>query len=204
LQARTLCRELIGQVKLEDKEEVYVDSLSRGMKQRLCLARSLVHNPELLLLDEPASGLDPRARFEMKEILKNLRNSGKTIIISSHILPELAEMCTSIGIMEHGKMVIKGTVEEIMSHLNSTNPLIIRFTSKREEGISVLKENPRVKNIMTRGDEVIAGFEGEAAEEALLLGELVSKGVGICHFAREAGNLETLFMQITKEEDNEK
>jgi ABC-2 type transport system ATP-binding protein len=204
LKARTLCRELIDQVKLTDKAEAYVDSLSRGMKQRLCLARSLVHNPELVILDEPASGLDPRARYEMKEILKNLRDRGKTIIISSHILPELAEICTSIGIIDHGKMIIKGAVEDIMSRLNATNPLIIRFASNGEEGIRILKENPRVKNIMTRGAEAIVSFEGEACDEALLLGELVKEGVGICHFAREAGSLETLFMQITKEEDNEK
>lgn len=100
-----------------------MDSLSRGMKQRLCLARSLVHNPQLLILDEPASGLDPRARFEMKGILKNLHEIDKTIIISSHILSELAEMCTTIGIIDHGQMMVKGTVDENMTRLNTSNPL---------------------------------------------------------------------------------
>ena len=117
--ARKLCMELMELVNLSDKAEFYVDSLSRGMKQRLCLARSLVHNPDLLILDEPASGLDPRARFEMKGILKNLNDMGKTIIISSHILSELAEMCTTIGIIEKGSMITKGTVDEIMSRLVS-------------------------------------------------------------------------------------
>ena len=106
--AKQISRELMALVNLSDKENSYVDGLSRGMKQRLCLARSMVHNPDLLILDEPASGLDPRARFEMKEILKNLKDMGKTIMISSHILPELAEICTTIGIMEHGQLLLQG------------------------------------------------------------------------------------------------
>ena len=101
---------LLEVVNLSEKKEFYVDSLSRGMKQRLCLARSLIHDPEILILDEPASGLDPRARVEMKEVLKQLGGMGKTIIISSHILPELAEMCTEIGIIDRGAMQAQGTV----------------------------------------------------------------------------------------------
>ncbi len=203
LEARELCRDLMKLVNLEDKEDAYVDGLSRGMKQRLCLARSLVHNPELLILDEPASGLDPRARFEMKEILKNLSSMGKTIIISSHILPELAEMCSSIGIIEHGRMVIKGTVDDIMSRMSASNPLIIRFASGKQEAVQRLKENPRVQNIAIQEDSVAIGFSGGQEEEAELLGSLVSQGIGICHFGREEGNLESLFMQITKEDGNE-
>lgn len=105
---------LLELVNLSDKKDVFVDTLSRGMKQRLCVARALIHNPDLLVLDEPNSGLDPRARFEMKEILKNLSSMGKTILISSHILPELSEMCTSIGIMDRGQLVTAGHVDEIM------------------------------------------------------------------------------------------
>lgn len=203
LEARQLCRDLMKLVNLADKEDVYVDSLSRGMKQRLCLARSLVHNPELLILDEPASGLDPRARYEMKEILKNLSNMGKTIVISSHILPELAEMCTSIGIIEHGKMVIKGTVDDIMSRMSASNPLIIKFVSGKQEAVRLLKEDPQVQNIAIQEDSVAIGFSGGSEEEAVLLGRLVSQGVEICHFGREEGNLESLFMQITKEDEDE-
>ncbi|MFW5667707.1 MAG: ABC transporter ATP-binding protein [Acetivibrio ethanolgignens] len=203
LEARELCRDLMKLVNLEDKEDVYVDGLSRGMKQRLCLARSLVHNPELLILDEPASGLDPRARFEMKEILKNLSSMGKTIIISSHILPELAEMCTSIGIIEHGKMVVKGTVDDIMSRMSASNPLLIRFASGKQEAIQLLKENPAVKSIAIQEDSVAVGFGGGQEEEAHLLAQLVTAGIGICHFGREEGNLESLFMQLTKEDEDE-
>lgn len=203
LEAKELCRDLMKLVNLEDKEDFYVDSLSRGMKQRLCLARSLVHNPELLILDEPASGLDPRARFEMKEILKNLSSMGKTIIISSHILPELAEMCTSIGIVEHGKMVVKGTVDDIMAQLSASNPLFIRFASGKQEAIRLLKENPLIESISIQEDSVAVGFRGGAEEEAHLLAGLVSAGIGVCQFGREEGSLESLFMQLTKEDEDE-
>lgn len=101
-------------VALQDKKDEFVDSLSRGMKQRLCVARALIHDPELLVLDEPSSGLDPRSRHDMKNILRDLKEMGKTIVISSHILPELSEMCTSIGVIDHGKIVASGSVDEIV------------------------------------------------------------------------------------------
>ena len=141
-QATSYCMELMDLVHLSDKANFYVDSLSRGMKQRLCLARSLVHNPQLLILDEPASGLDPRARFEMKGILKNLHEIDKTIIISSHILSELAEMCTTIGIIDHGQMMVKGTVDEIMTRLNTSNPLQIRIVEGMDHAVKILKKKP--------------------------------------------------------------
>ncbi|MDE6738324.1 MAG: ABC transporter ATP-binding protein, partial [Lachnospiraceae bacterium] len=103
-----LTDDLLELVNLSDKKEEYVDTLSRGMKQRLCVARALLHNPKLLILDEPSSGLDPRARVEMKELLKNLHSMGKTIVISSHILSELSEMCNSIGIMNRGQLITAG------------------------------------------------------------------------------------------------
>lgn len=101
-------------VAIQDKKDEFVDSLSRGMKQRLCVARALIHDPELLVLDEPSSGLDPRSRHDMKNILRDLKEMGKTIVISSHILPELSEMCTSIGVIDHGKIVASGSVDEIV------------------------------------------------------------------------------------------
>lgn len=200
-EAKKLCMELMELVNLGDKADSYVDGLSRGMKQRLCLARSLVHNPDLLILDEPASGLDPRARFEMKEILKNLSNMGKTIIISSHILPELAEMCSSIGIIEHGSMVINGTVQEIMSTMNSSNPLIIQFVEGQETGVRILKENPLVENISIRESQVSITFRGQKEEEAVLLHDMVVNGAMVSSFSREEGNLESLFMQLTEKEE---
>ena len=109
--------DLLELVNLSDKKEVYVDTLSRGMKQRLCVARALIHNPALLVLDEPNSGLDPRARVEMKELLLNLKSMGKTIVISSHILSELSEMCNSIGIMNRGHLVTAGKIDDVMSQV---------------------------------------------------------------------------------------
>lgn len=197
-EARTLCEELMALVNLEHKSEAFVDDLSRGMKQRLCLARCLVHNPELLILDEPASGLDPRARFEMKGILRNLTDMGKTILISSHILPELAEMCSSIGVIESGKMVLSGPVETIMHNFNSSNPLIIRFAYDMEKAITVLKENPLVESLSTLENSVSIGFKGNDSEQARLLNEIIQSGAGVSYFAREEGNLESLFMQITE------
>ena len=152
--AKSMCLELMDLVNLSDKADFYVDGLSRGMKQRLCLARSLVHNPELLILDEPASGLDPRARFEMKGILRNLHDMGKTIIISSHILSELAEMCTTIGIIDKGNMVTKGTVEEIMQKLSTSTPLKIHVTGNVETAVRIIKENPQVENFSINGPDI--------------------------------------------------
>lgn len=202
-EARRLCLELMELVNLSDKANAYVDGLSRGMKQRLCLARSLVHNPELLILDEPASGLDPRARFEMKGILKNLSELGKTIIVSSHILPELAEMCTSIGIIEHGRMAVTGTVDSIMAGMNRSTPLVVRVVDKMEDAVRLLKENPLVENLSISENEIYVSFSGGEAEEARLLSYLVEGKVGISSFTREKGNLESVFMQITEEQEVE-
>ncbi len=196
-QATDLCMNLMDLVNLSDKAMFFVDSLSRGMKQRLCLARSMVHNPELLILDEPASGLDPRARFEMKGILKNLNDMGKTIIISSHILSELAEMCTTIGIIDRGQMVVKGSVQEILSHLNTSNPLVVKVVDGQEKAITILKENPLVTNVSMEENQIILSFKGDEAQEAQLLASLVSAGVQISSFVRQSGNLEEVFMEIT-------
>ena len=199
--AKSMCLELMDLVNLSDKADFYVDGLSRGMKQRLCLARSLVHNPELLILDEPASGLDPRARFEMKGILKNLHDMGKTIIISSHILSELAEMCTAIGIIDKGSMVSKGTVEEIMQKLNTSNPLKIHVVNNVETAVRIIKENPQVANLSIDGPDITISFDGGEEEEAGLLKMLVNNDVQVSSYMRETGNLEEVFMMVTAKKE---
>lgn len=199
--AKSMCLELMDLVNLSDKADFYVDGLSRGMKQRLCLARSLVHNPELLILDEPASGLDPRARFEMKGILKNLHDMGKTIIISSHILSELAEMCTTIGIIDKGSMVSKGTVEEIMQKLNTSNPLKIHIISNAEAAVRIIKEDPQVQNLSIDGADITISFDGGEKEEAELLSKLINNGVLVSSYMRETGNLEEVFMMVTAKKE---
>lgn len=199
--ARLLCMELLELVRLPDQGDKYVDELSRGMKQRLCLARSLVHNPELLILDEPASGLDPRARFEMKEICKELHSRGKTILISSHILPELGQMCSNIGVIEKGKMVVTGTVEEILLARGAARPIVMRFTANQDKAVEVLKRNQLVKNVTILDNSISALFKGDEAEEAILLATMIQSGAMLSSFAREESNLETLFMQLTKKEE---
>jgi ABC-2 type transport system ATP-binding protein len=197
-ESKKICRDLLELVDLTSKENAYVDSLSRGMKQRLCLSRSLVHNPELLILDEPASGMDPRARFEMKEILRSLKDMGKTIIISSHILPELAELCNTIGIIEKGSIVIKGTVEEIMLNLYNSRPIKIKVLSNLAEAIAILKEVPKVDRITAEGNIITVAFSGSEEEVSKLLGILISKKVSVVSFGQSEGNLEEIFMKVTE------
>lgn len=190
--------ELLEIVNLSDKTEAYVDTLSRGMKQRLCLARSLMHGPKLLILDEPASGMDPRARAEMKGILKTLKSMGKTILISSHILPELSEMCDQIGIIQRGRMVLCGTVEEIAGRLGGEVPVIIRFLSRTEEAAQWLRQLPRVGSIEQEGDLLRVGIPGEAQDAQRLLYALVSEGFPVVDFHRAESNLEQIFLEVTE------
>lgn len=198
-QERTkICNDLLQLVDLSDKREAYVDSLSRGMKQRLCLARSLVHNPDLLVLDEPASGMDPRARVEMKEILRTLKNMGKTIIVSSHILPELAELCTSIGIIEGGKIVISGTVEEIMNKVYNTKTLRIKVLDNLEEAINILREYPNLDNIDKTSDTTIEmSIDGDEKHMSTLLKRLIENNIPVVTFNLLDGSLEDVFMRVT-------
>lgn len=188
---------LLEIVDLSHKKDFYVDALSRGMKQRLCLARSLIHDPEILILDEPASGLDPRARIEMKEILKQLSAMGKTIIISSHILPELAEMCTEIGIIDKGVMKAQGTVFQIMRMLNKKRVLYVKPLNNMELLLEILKEQPSVTDVKPNQDTIEIGFEGENNDVASLLNTIITKGVPVLSFSEKEGNLEELFMEIT-------
>ena len=195
--------DLLELVDLGSKREAYVDSLSRGMKQRLCLARSLVHNPRLLVLDEPASGMDPRARFEMNEILKNLKCMGKTIIISSHILPELAELCTSIGIIDQGRMVISGSNEEIMQQVYNKKVVRLKVTERLDDAVLILKEYPFVDKLVIGENTIQAGFGGGDDEMSRVLSDLISRGIPVVSFAQMDGNLEDVFMKVTKGEEEQ-
>lgn len=188
---------LLEIVDLTDKKDAYVDSLSRGMKQRLCLARSLVHDPEILILDEPASGLDPRARVEMKEVLKQLKAMGKTIIISSHILPELAEMCSEIGIIDKGRLAAQGTVNEIMKLLSQKRTIYIRPLENMEGLLKLLKEQPNVKDVSENVEDAEFSFDGEDKELSNLLTSIINTGIPILGFKEKEGNLEEIFMQVT-------
>lgn len=193
-----LIPQLLELVNLTDKAEFYVDTLSRGMKQRLCLARSLVHDPELLILDEPASGLDPRARIEMREILKELKSMGKTIIISSHILPELAEMVDEIGVIEHGQLIAKGRVQDIQNQLRVNRVLHIRFMERSEEAIELLRDELHVSMVLQDERGVHVHFSGNDEEQVQLLRKLMDKGFPVISFNEAQTNLEDVFLEITK------
>lgn len=192
-----LTDDLLELVSLSDKKEVYVDTLSRGMKQRLCVARALLHNPKLLILDEPSSGLDPRARVEMKELLKNLHSMGKTIVISSHILSELSEMCNSIGIMNRGQLITAGRIEDILQQLSGGNRIHVRVASGMENAVRLMKEQAGLVVESVRENEMIVSGSITDEQISALMGRLIQNQVILTGFYREEGNLETLFMQLT-------
>lgn len=193
-----LIPQLLELVNLSDKKDAYVDTLSRGMKQRLCLARCLVHDPELLILDEPASGLDPRARIEMREILKELKSMGKTIIISSHILPELAEMVDEIGVIEHGQLVAQGNIADIQSRLRVNRVLYIRLLGMLEEAERFLRDQPHIGRLMRDESGIHVHYEGQDEEQAGLIKSLVENGFRVVSFSEAQTNLEDVFLEITK------
>jgi ABC-2 type transport system ATP-binding protein len=193
--------ELLELVDLRDKKHEYVDTLSRGMKQRLCLARSLIHNPELLILDEPASGMDPRARLEMKGILKTLKDMDKTILISSHILHELAELCTSIGIIERGRLVYSGRLQDIMRRITGKTILEITLLDKTDKAVNLLREQPLVEDIYGEDNTLEVSFNGGEQDMADLLRLLINHGIPVLSFTREEGSLEEVFMEVTRHAD---
>jgi ABC-2 type transport system ATP-binding protein len=192
--------ELLELIGLTDRRDQLVDTLSRGLKQRLCLARALVHDPVVLLLDEPASGLDPRARVEMREILKELRGMGKTIIISSHILPELTELCTMIGIIDHGRMRATGTVQDVIRRLSADRRLRITVVGDKAPALAILEPLEAVINVEVTNGTIEATYEGDEATAADILQALTAAGIKVSAFSQVDGGLEEAFMRATSEE----
>jgi ABC-2 type transport system ATP-binding protein len=198
---RRMIGDLLELVDLGSKRDQYVQTLSRGMQQRLCLAHALVHDPQVLLLDEPASGLDPRARVELRELLRELRNLGKTILISSHILPELEELCTSVAIVDRGQVLAQGRVSDIERRLRFGAVLRVRLLLEGEALEAArqrFSEDADVATAVLLEDGTIElGFRGDDAASARLLAESVAAGLPIVSFARAASDLEELFLQVT-------
>jgi len=195
-------KQVIGDVlellDLTGKRNDFVNGLSRGMKQRLCLAKTLVHDPPVLILDEPASGLDPRARVEVKALLKELRKMGKTILISSHILTELADCCTSIGIIERGKLLMHGPIEEVYRGIQRNRILEIKFLDRVEAGLSVLRSLPETRDVQVEGKRVTVELAADEFQVAALLERLVREGIRMHSFAEKEPTLEDVFMLVTK------
>jgi len=198
---RRMIGDLLELVDLVDKRDAYVQTLSRGMQQRLCLAHALVHDPQVLLLDEPASGLDPRARLELRELLRELRSLGKTILISSHILPELEELCTSVAIVDRGQVLAQGRVADIERRLRFGAVLRVRVLLEGEAleaARARFASDPDVASAALLEDGTIElGFRGDDAASARLLAQSVAAGLPIVSFARAASDLEELFLQVT-------
>jgi ABC-2 type transport system ATP-binding protein len=197
---KKIADDLLELVGLTDRRDQAVDTLSRGLKQRLCLARALVHDPAVLLLDEPASGLDPRARVEMREILKELQTMGKTIIISSHILPELTELCTMIGIIDQGRMRATGPVHEVIQQLTTGRRLRITVLGQKEEAAAVLKPLPAIHQVVTVNGSIEAQYDGDDAAAAAILQALIAAGIKVSGFSQLEGGLEDAFMKATSED----
>ena len=198
---RRMIGDLLDLVDLGERRNAYVQGLSRGMQQRLCLAHTLVHDPQVLLLDEPASGLDPRARVELRELLRELRSLGKTIVISSHILPELEELCTSVAIVDHGRVLAQGRVSDIERRLRAGAVLRVKLLADDagfETARTWFAEQPFVASAALNPDGTIEiGFRGDDQATSRLLVAAVTAGLPVMTFARAASDLEELFLQVT-------
>ena len=207
-----LIDDLLELVDLSHRREDYVDSLSRGMKQRLCLARTLTHDPAVLLLDEPASGLDPRARIEIRALLRELQAMGKTIFFSSHILLEVAEVCTRVGIVEAGRLIAHGTVQEIQAagqKRRDARQVQIAITDRAAQAMALLQTMPAVQEVSLAGDgsaahkpgrvvELIVHFSGDDRTQTSILTRLIQEGVPVVGFQESKVELEDVFMQVTR------
>ena len=198
---RQMIGDLLELVDLADKKGAYVQDLSRGMQQRLCLAHALVHDPQVLLLDEPASGLDPRARVELRELLRELRSLGKTILISSHILPELEELCTSVAIIDHGRLLASGRVEDIADRFRVGGvyrATVLGSDEKVGKAEQVFAGLSDVVSVVRRpGGLLELALRGDENTAATVLAAAIRGGVKLSSFAPAASDLEELFLQIT-------
>lgn len=183
---------------LGHKRDDYVNGLSRGMKQRLCMAKTLVHDPPVLILDEPTSGLDPRARIEVKALFKELKRMGKTILISSHILSELADCCTSIGIIERGQLLMHGPIDAVYRRIRGNRTVEVRFVNGMDVGLSVIRSSPYVRNVSIDVNSCVVELEATDEQVNELLHQLVLNKVGVRSFAEKDPSLEDVFMMVTK------
>jgi ABC-2 type transport system ATP-binding protein len=183
---------------LGHKRDDYVNGLSRGMKQRLCMAKTLVHDPPVLILDEPTSGLDPRARIEVKALFKELKRMGKTILISSHILSELADCCTSIGIIERGQLLMHGPIEDVYRRIRGNRTVEVRFMNGMDVGLSVIRSSPHLRNIAVDVNSCLIELEANDQQVNDLLNQLIYNKCGVRSFSEKDPSLEDVFMMVTK------
>lgn len=195
---RAIIDDVLTLTDMTSRADDYVSAFSRGMKQRCCLAKTLIHDPQVLLLDEPASGLDPRARIEIKELLKALRDMGKTILISSHILSELGDMCTKIGIIEKGTLLAFGNHREILRSMRQNKEIRLQVLDGADKAAAILAEFSGIDNVEHAGNEFQMETTMNNEELSSVLSRLVRDGVRVLSFGEQEGTLEDVFLHVTK------
>jgi ABC-2 type transport system ATP-binding protein len=188
--------QLLEMVHLEDTAKMYVENLSQGMRRKLGVARALISDPKILILDEPGSGMDPKARVEFKETMQTLCGGQRTIVISSHMVSGLPDYCTSIGILEEGKMILEGSMDTVMSEIKKNQPLTIQILGGQEQAVAIIKSCPYVKKLSIEQNTFTVMFEGTDEEEAKLLSALIEGNVPVQRFYRETGDLESRFLDL--------
>ncbi len=196
--------DILALVDLGHKRESQIGQLSRGTQQRLGLARVLLHDPQVLLLDEPASGLDPRARIEIRELIRELGRMGKTILISSHILPELGDLCNRVGIVERGKLVYQGTLAEVAARLRDGRWMQARVARDAERAVEVLAALPEVAEARLDGEVLSVKVKDSCPSPSAISDALVRGGFGLLHFQEETLDLEQVFLRVTRKSDTRK
>jgi len=189
---------IIDFMALGDLRHRFVDTLSKGLTQRVALGRAIIHNPQLLILDEPAANLDPRARIEFRTLIRELAADGKTIVLSSHILTELTEMCDTVAVIEKGRLLATGTVQEILEGLRPRRLLSLRVAHDAEAAGRILLEQPGVVHVHDVAGEFRFEFDGNDREQAALLGRLVAAGLPVLEFTSHGADLEDAFIEITE------
>ena len=192
--------ETIEQVKLEVKRDTLIKGLSRGMKQRLGIGRAVIHRPKVLLLDEPASGLDPKSRIDLKNLLVDLQQQGTTILISSHILPDLEGFCTSIGIMERGTMLRTGRIDQLAAQQQATRVFRVQWLLNGGSPDGVLTQVSGYKELAREGNAIEFEFSGDDAAAALTLTNLVASGVHVIGFGEVKQTVEELYLKVSHHE----
>ena len=195
---RKVAERSLDLVDLGVKRDELVTSLSRGMTQRLGLARVLLHDPQVLLLDEPASGLDPRARIEMRSLLKRLQELGKTILVSSHILPELADICNRVGIIEYGQLLAHGDVTDLLAQVRGRPIICITVQGDPEKSARLLEDCPGIAEVEVNNGTIRATLNDRTVDTSLLPARIIAGGERLIGMREEEINLETAFLELTK------
>ena len=195
---RKKCDEMLETVDLDFKRDAFANTLSRGQTQRLGLARVLLHDPQVLLLDEPLSGLDPRARIEMRNLMRRLGTMGKTVIVSSHILPELADICNKIGIIDKGELKVSAEVTDVMNQVRDQTVLHVGVDANSEKATKVLEENELVSSVEEGDGHLVVTLKSQTKDYSQLAADLIGQGIGLTLFQEEEVSLESAFMALTK------